>query len=71
MAQDMVVYEIRVRGMLGELLLSAFPCLQSRTEEQDTVLSGMFADQAALFGALTEIESLGLELVEVRRLPAG
>jgi hypothetical protein len=28
----------------------------------------VFADQAALYGVLAEIEALGLELIEVRRL---
>jgi len=31
------------------------------------LLTGALADQAALFGVLTQIEALGLELVEVRR----
>jgi hypothetical protein len=66
----MVSYEIRVRGLLGELFRSAFSSLQARTQDHDTVLSGMFADQAALYGVLAQIEELGLELVEVRRLPA-
>jgi len=33
------------------------------------VLRGALADQAALFGVLARIETLGLELVEVRRPP--
>jgi hypothetical protein len=33
------------------------------------VLTGVFADQAALYGVLAEIEALGLELIDVRRLP--
>jgi hypothetical protein len=65
----MASYQIRVRGLLGELLLSAFPSLQSRTQDHDTVLSGVLPDQAALYGVLSQLESLGLELVEVRRLP--
>jgi hypothetical protein len=28
----------------------------------------MLADQAALYGVLAEIEALGLELIEVRRI---
>jgi len=32
-------------------------------------VSGTFADQAALYGVLAQIEALGLELIEVRRLP--
>ena len=46
----------------------AFPDLQARTRGDDTVLTGLSADQAALYGVLAEIEALGLELIEVRRL---
>jgi hypothetical protein len=61
-------YEIRVRGRLGETIRSAFPTLQTRTLGGNTVLSGVLADQAALYGVLTECEALGLELLEVRSL---
>jgi hypothetical protein len=63
-------YEIRVQGHLGEMIRSAFPGLQVRTRGDSTVLAGVFADQAALYGVLAEMEALGLELIEVRRLPA-
>ena len=63
-------YEIRVRGRLGEMICSAFPDLQARPGGGDTVLAGMLADQAALYGVLAEIEALGLELIEVRRIAA-
>jgi hypothetical protein len=43
--------------------------LQARAQDGDTILSGVFADQAALYGVLAQLESLGLELIEVRRLP--
>jgi hypothetical protein len=36
----------------------------------DTVLSGAVADQSALFGVLHCVESLGLELLEVRAYEA-
>jgi hypothetical protein len=48
---------------------SAFPTLDADTRGDDTVLTGALADQAALFGVLSQIESLGLELVEMRQLP--
>jgi len=38
-------------------------------EGGDTVLSGILADQAALYGELAKAEALGLELIEVRRPP--
>lgn len=63
-------YEIRVRGHLGEMLLRAFPALSAETHSEEyTVLSGPVPDQAALHGVLGQIEALGLDLVEVRRLP--
>ena len=62
-------YRIRIRGRLGETMRSAFPALQARASGGDTVLTGALRDQAALHGVLAEIEALGLELLEVRRLP--
>jgi hypothetical protein len=62
-------YEISVRGHLGETLLSAFPGLRAQHSGQGTVLTGALPDQAALYGVIAAIEALGLELLEVRRLP--
>jgi hypothetical protein len=62
-------YQIRVRGRLGETIRSAFPALRARVDGGDTVLTGVLADQAALYGVLAEAEALGLELIEVCRLP--
>ena len=60
-------YEIYVGGILSERLLSAFPELHARGLDRVTVLVGDLPDQAALHGVLSRIESLGLELLEVRR----
>jgi hypothetical protein len=62
-------YQIRIRGHLGPTTLRAFPALHAETQAQDTLLRGAIADQAALHGVLAQIEALGLELLEVRRLP--
>ena len=62
-------YEICVRGRLGETIRSAFPALRARAQGGNTVLTGMLPDQAALYGVLAEAEALGLELIELRRLP--
>ncbi|HWH96238.1 MAG TPA: hypothetical protein VNT03_20415 [Baekduia sp.] len=58
-------YEITVRGELSDTLLSAFDGLQASRHAAHTVLRGELADQAALFGVLERIASLGLELVDV------
>jgi hypothetical protein len=60
-------YVIRVRGVLSDRLLRAFPGLQSRTDHGGTLLTGTLPDQAALHGVLAQIEALKLELLEVRR----
>jgi len=62
-------YEICVHGHLGETMRSAFPALRAQLRGEDTVLTGALPDQAALYGVLAEMEALGLELLEVRRLP--
>jgi hypothetical protein len=62
-------YSIRVRGRLGETIRGAFPALQAQARGGDTVLTGPLPDRAALYGTLAQIEALGLELLEVRRLP--
>jgi hypothetical protein len=64
-------YEIRVRGHLGKTMLRAFPTLRAETRDRDTLLYGAVADQAALHGVLAQVEALGLELLELRRLPPG
>jgi len=60
-------YTIRINGHLGATLLSAFPAMVSEQQGHATVLTGVL-DQSGLRGVLTEIESLGLELLELRQL---
>lgn len=62
-------YQVRVRGHLGTVMLSAFPTLQAEIRGHDTLLRGV-VDQAALYGVLARIEELGLELLDVRRAPS-
>ena len=66
------LYEVRVRGRLSRTLATEFEelALAANVEPVETVLSGPIEDQAALHGLLRRIESLGLELVEVRRFPS-
>ena len=45
-----------------------FPGLRARARGTQTVLTGALPDQAALFGVLSHIEALGLELLEVRQI---
>jgi hypothetical protein len=64
---EATTYEIHVRGALSDRLLVAFPEFHPRAQGGDTVLIGVLPDQAALHGALARVESLGLELLEIRR----
>jgi hypothetical protein len=65
----MECYEIRLHGHLGSLMLAAFPSLSAEIRGSDTLLRGPIRDQAALHGVLAQVESFGLELIELRRLP--
>ena len=62
-------YMIRINGHLGATVLSAFPALASRRHGAHTVLTGLL-DRSALYGVLAEIEALGLDLLEIRKLTA-
>ena len=62
-------YEIRIRGRVGAELTAAFEGLQADVKPVETVLHGEIVDQAALHGVLDRVQALGLELIEVRRLP--
>jgi hypothetical protein len=57
-------YEITVRGRLSDTLIDAFAGLSAAPAGANTVLRGLI-DQAALYGVLERIESLGLELLDV------
>ena len=37
----------------------------------ETVLTGLLEDRSAVFGVLGQVEALGLELLELRQIPAG
>ena len=64
-------YEIRVRGRVTPALLARFEGLSASVEPVETVIHGPVADQAALHGVIDLVNALGLELIEVRRLPGG
>ncbi len=62
------VYEIRIEGHLTERWSDWFEGLTIRNDTSgETMLSGTFVDQAALFGTLTKIHSLNLTLISVNR----
>jgi hypothetical protein len=64
------LYTIRIKGRLGPTALSAFPSMVSELKGGETVLTGVLEDRSALFGVVAQIEALGLELLELRQIPA-
>jgi hypothetical protein len=63
-------YEIHIKGRLSDSVLAAFEGLTATVQPVETVLRGPVQDQSSLHGLLDRIQSLGLELVEIRQLPA-
>ena len=62
-------YEFRIRGRLSEPVLARFDPLEGDVARVETVLHGRIRDQAELHGIIERVQALGLELIEVRRLP--
>jgi hypothetical protein len=44
--------------------------MTSQLKGSETVLTGLLEDRSAVFGVVAQIEALGLELLELRQLPA-
>jgi hypothetical protein len=63
-------YEIRIKGRLSDSALAAFEGLTATVQPVETVLHGPVQDQSSLHDLLGRIQSLGLELIEIRQLPA-
>ena len=70
MAAAPCLYTIRIKGRLGPTAVSAFPTMSCETNRGETMLIGVVEDWSALFGVIAQIEALGLELLELRQIPA-
>ena len=68
MGEGPFLYQIRLSGHLGPTLLTAFPAFVPQQQGAETVLTGLLPDAAALYGVLAEVEALGLDLLEVRKV---
>ncbi|HEX2372651.1 MAG TPA: hypothetical protein VHO93_01600 [Actinomycetota bacterium] len=63
-------YVFRVRGSTSDAVLTAVQeGLQAEVDPTSIAVHGWLPDQAAVSGVLARIRLLGLELIEVRRLP--
>ncbi|MFD3539177.1 hypothetical protein ACFWUQ_06705 [Streptomyces sp. NPDC058662] len=63
-------YEFRVSGIVPDTLAASFPELDRMPVPEQTLLLGTVLDEAHLYGLLTRFQSLGMRVLEMRRLPA-
>jgi hypothetical protein len=63
------IYEIRVVGSLGPAAREAFADMALEVEPTTTVLCGDL-DQSGLHALLDRVRALGLELLDVKEVPA-
>jgi len=61
-------YEIRVKGRIGDAVAGSFEGMRAEVEPVETVLHGPVENQVELCKLLDQVQSLGLELIEIRRL---
>ncbi len=62
---------IRVDAELSDELAGAFPQLVPHRHRASTTLTGEVADQQELQGLLNLLDSLGIEVLEVFKIPVG
>ena len=61
-------YEFRIKGRLSDTHCGVFEEFTAAVQPAETVMRGEVRDQSELYGLLDRIHSLGLELLEVRRV---
>ena len=67
-----MIYQIRIKGHLGQQWTDWFEGLSITLEENgDTLLSGPIVDEAALHGLLKRVRDLGMPLLSVNRVEQG
>jgi len=63
------IYQIKVKGGLDETWSDWFDALTVVQHKDETLLTGLVRDQAALHGLLARIRDLGLPLLLVEQIP--
>jgi len=64
--EQLMVYQIRIKGHLGQQWTEWFEGLTITLEDNgDTLLTGPVVDQAALHGLLKKVRDLGMPLISV------
>jgi hypothetical protein len=65
-SMSMLQVEVRVKGCIGKEWSEWFGGLTiSQSSPDETVLTGLVTDQAALYGIISRLRDLGLELASV------
>jgi hypothetical protein len=68
-SSQLLVYQIRIKGHLGQQWMDWFDGLTITLEDNgETLLTGPVADQAALHGLLKKVRDLGIPLVSINRV---
>ena len=63
---ESAVYQIRIKGQLGAQWGAWFSGMTiTQTANGETLITGLVADQAALYGLLRKVRDLGLPLLSV------
>lgn len=71
MANDPIMYQIRLKGQLGSQWAEWFEGMTiTQTEDGDTLLSGPIDDQAILHGLLRKVRDLGMPLLSLNCVEA-
>jgi hypothetical protein len=66
---ELMVYQIRIKGHLGQQWTDWFEGLTITQEDNgDTLLTGPVVDQAALHGLLKKVRDVGIPLVSLVRI---
>jgi hypothetical protein len=64
-------YEFRITGRLSQRTRDAFTGMEVREVPAETVISGVVAEEGGVQEVLSLIQSLGLQVVSVRRSSGG
>jgi len=61
-------YEVRVKGRLGKMWSDWFDGFEITLLKDETLLTGLVTDQAALYGLLNKVRDTGLTLLSVKQV---
>lgn len=66
-----MVYQIKIKGHLGQQWAAWFAGMTITWTDEETILTGVVVDQAALYGLLRKVRDLGLPLIAISQIQPG